>query len=150
MEPERYMVRCAVHLLLVKDGKILVEKRKNREYCDGQYDVIASHIWGNEDVYSAIIRTAKIEVNIDVKREDLKIIQVMQQKSVPHEYINYFFITDKFTGEIKNNEPEICERLEWVDLKYPIDNIMEYINLAIKSYLENPENKFTVMGFENN
>ena len=50
MEPKRFMVRCAVHLFLVKDGKILVEKRKNREYCNNQLDVIASHIIGNEQI----------------------------------------------------------------------------------------------------
>ena len=150
MEPKRFELRCAVHLLLVKDGKILVEKRKNREYCDGQYDLIASHILGNEDVYSAIIRTAKTEVNIEVKKEDLEIIQVMHQKSEDYEYINYFFIANKYTGKLNNNEPEFCEKLEWVDLKYPIKNMMEYINFAIKEYLENSENKFTIMGFGNN
>ena len=33
MEPKRFEVRCAVHLFLLQDGKILVEKRKNRSYC---------------------------------------------------------------------------------------------------------------------
>ena len=150
MEPERFKVRCAVHLLLINYGKVLVEKRKNREYCNEQYDLIASHILGNEDVYSAIIRTAKTEVNIEVKKEDLEIIQVMHQKSEDYEYINYFFIANKYTGKINNNEPEFCEKLEWVDLKYPINNMMEYINFAIKEYLENSENKFTIMGFDNN
>ncbi len=38
MEPKRFMVRCAVHLFLVKDGKILVEKRKNRDdYCNNHF-----------------------------------------------------------------------------------------------------------------
>ena len=32
---ERFNLICAVHLFLVKDGKILVEKRKNRAYCNG-------------------------------------------------------------------------------------------------------------------
>ena len=77
MEPQRFMVRCAVHLFLIKDGKLLVEKRKNREYHDKEYDVIASHIIGNESVIDAVIRTAKVEVNIDLKREDIKPIQVM-------------------------------------------------------------------------
>ena len=81
------MVRCAVHLFLVKDGKILVEKRKNREYCNNQLDVIASHIIGNENAIDAIIRTVKMEVNIDIKKEDLKIIQVMHQKSEQYEYL---------------------------------------------------------------
>lgn len=149
MEPDRYMLRCAVHLLLINNGKVLVEKRKNREYCDGQYDLIASHILGNEDVYSAIIRTAKTEVNIEIKKEDLEIIQVMHQKSEDYEYINYFFVTNKYTGILNNNEPEFCEKLEWVELKYPIDNMMEYINFAIEKYIENSENKFTIMGFGN-
>ena len=67
MEPKKFMVRCAVHLFLIKDGKVLVERRMNREYCDKMYDVIASHIIGNESVIDAVIRTAKVEVNIDVK-----------------------------------------------------------------------------------
>ena len=144
---ERFTVRCAVHLFLIKDNSILVEKRKNRTYCNGQYDVIASHILGNEDVYNTIINTAKKEVNIEIKRQDITPIQVMHHKSDECEYIHYFFITDKYQGEINNNEPEICERLEWVKFKYPIDNMMEYINYAIKNYLNNPNDNFTVFGF---
>jgi len=148
MEPNRFMVRCAVHLFLIKDGKILVEKRKNREYCNNEYDVIASHILGNENAIDAIIRTAKIEVNIDVKKEDLKIVQVMHQKSEPYEYINYFFVADKYYGEIKNNDPDYCDCVEWIEFKYPIDNMMSYINEAIKNYLNNPENAFTFYGWD--
>lgn len=150
MEPKRFMVRCAVHLFLVKDGKVLVEKRKNRDYCNNQLDVIASHIIGNESVVDAIIRTAKFEVNINVKKEDLKIIQVMHQKSEPYEYINYFFIADKYSGEIKNNDVNYCEDITWVDFKYPIDNLEPYINEALKNYLEDPDNHFTFYGWENN
>ena len=104
MEPERFLVRCAVHLFLVNNGKILVEKRINREYCNNQLDVIASHIKGNESVIDAIIRAAKEEVNINIKKKDLQIIQVMHQKSYPYEYINYFFIANKYTGKLKNND----------------------------------------------
>ena len=135
MEPNRFMVRCAVHLFLIKDGKILVEKRKNREYGNNEYDVIASHILGNENVIDAIVRTAKTEVNIDLKKDDLKVIQVMHQKSEPYEYINYFFVANNYTGEIKNNDPDYCESVEWVDFKYPIENMMPYINAAIKKLL---------------
>lgn len=149
MEPNKFTVRCAVHLFLIKDGKILVEKRKNRDYCNNQYDVIASHIIGNENAIDAVVRTAKVEVNIDVKKEDLQPIQVMHQKSEPYEYINYFFVTDKYTGELKNNDPDYCDGIEWVPFKYPIDNMMPYINEAIRNYLENPTNVFTYYGWDN-
>lgn len=148
MEPDRLLVRCAVHLFLIKEGKVLVEKRKNREYGNNELDVIASHILGNESAIDAIIRTAKTEVNIDIKKEDLKIIQVMHQKCIPYEYINYFFIADDYTGELKNNDVEYCDGIEWVDFKYPIDNMMSYINEAIKNYLENPDNHFTFYGWK--
>ena len=148
VEPERLLVRCAVHLFLVKDGKILVEKRKNREYGNNGYDVIASHIIGNEKIIDAVIRTAKVEVNIDVKKEDLIPIQVMHQKSNPYEYINFFFIANNYYGELKNNDPEYCEGIEWVDFKYPIDNMMPYINEAIKNYLEDKNNVFTYCGWD--
>ena len=148
MEPERFLVRCAVHLFLIKDGKILVEKRKNREYGNHEYNVIASHILGNESAVDAIIRTAKTEVNIDVRKEDLKIIQVMHQKSTSYEYINYFFITNTYSGELKNNDPDYCDGIEWVDFQYPIDHMMDYINEAIKNYIEDPNNPFTFYGWE--
>ncbi len=149
MEPKRFMVRCAVHLFLIKDGKILVEKRKNREYGNNEYDVIASHIIGNESALNAIIRTAKAEVNIDIKKKDLIPIQVMHQKSTTYEYINYFFLTNNYSGEIKNNDPNYCDSIEWVEFKYPIDNMMPYINEAIKNYLEDSTNIFTYYGWDN-
>lgn len=148
MEPERFMLRCAVHLFLLKDGKILVEKRKNREYGNNEYDVIASHIHGNENIIDAIIRTAKVEVNINIKKEDLKPIQVMHQKCERYEYINYFFIANNYTGELKNNDPDYCDGIEWVEFKYPIENMMPYINEAIKNYLEDNTNTFTFYGWD--
>ena len=99
-------------------GSLIFNKRwkstswKNREYGNNQYDVIASHILGNESTIDAVIRTAKVEVNIDIKKDNLKIIQVMHQKSEPYEYINYFFVATKYTGEIKNNDPDYCEGIE--------------------------------------
>ncbi len=149
MEPERFTLRCAVHLFLVVDGKILVEKRKNREYCNGEYDVIASHILGGENAIDAVIRTAKTEVNIVIKREDLEIIQVMHQNDNELEYINYFFLATKYSGIINNNEPQFCENLEWVDFKYPVNNLEKYINEAIKNYLDNPNERFTFYGWKN-
>ena len=147
MEPERFLLRCAVHLFLLKDGKIIVEKRINREYENNKYDVIAGHILPNETIYEAIIRTAKKEVNIDIKKEDLKIVQVMHMKGDKYDYINYFLIADKYSGELKNNDVDYCSGIEWVDFKYPIDNLIPYINDAIKNYLEDPNNTFTFYGW---
>lgn len=143
-----FTVRCAVHLLLIKNGKVLVELRKNRDYYNGQYDVIAAHLAGGLDIYDSIIFTAKREVNITINSKDLVPIQVMHHNSDGVEYIHYFFIAHKYKGKLKNNEPNYCERLDWVEFKYPIPNLIYYINEAIKNYTLNPQNKFTTLGFK--
>lgn len=96
-----------------------------------------------------MIRTAKTEVNIVIKREDLEIIQVMHQNDNGLEYINYFFLATKYSGIINNNEPQFCENLEWVDFKYPVNNLEKYINEAIKNYLDNQNERFTFYGWKN-
>lgn len=150
METKKFELRCAVHLFLIKDNKILIEKRCNREYCNGQYGVVASHILGGEDAVAAIIRTAKTEVDIIVKPEDLEIIQVMHHNSEGIEYIHYFFKATEYYGKVNNNEPLYCEKLEWVKFEYPIKNMIEYINEAIKYYLVDKNNKFTFYGWNKN
>ena len=72
----------------------------------------------------------------------------MHQNSEPNEYINYFFITTNYTGELRNNEPQFCEYIDWVDFKYPIDNMMDYINEAIRIYLDDPTIMITSYGFD--
>ena len=55
----RFQMPVAVHLLLVKEGKILLLRRSNTGYEDGMYSIVAGHIDGDEDVKSAMIREAK-------------------------------------------------------------------------------------------
>ena len=41
-----------------------------------------------------------------------------------------------------------CEKLDWVDMKYPVPNLIEYINIALKNYIEKPDNKMTLYGWD--
>ena len=46
----------AVHLFLVQDGRILLLRRYNTGYEDGNYSVVAGHIDGGEKLKSAMVR----------------------------------------------------------------------------------------------
>ena len=48
MSKERFKLIVDVHLLLIKDGKIVLLKRANTGYEDGKYGLIAGHADGNE------------------------------------------------------------------------------------------------------
>ncbi|MDR0300957.1 MAG: NUDIX domain-containing protein [Treponema sp.] len=142
---ERKHFPVAVHLFLLDGENILLLKRYNTGYEDGNYSVIAGHLDGNEDVYNAMIREAKEEAGIDIELKDIKIVQVMHRKKPNEERIDYFFCCNKWSNEVKNAEPEKCSELKWYPIKNLPENTIEYIKFSIKNFLE--DNSFTLFGW---
>ncbi|MBN2795534.1 MAG: NUDIX domain-containing protein [Clostridia bacterium] len=132
----RFKCPVAVHLFLVKNEEILLLRRFNTGYEDGNYSVIAGHLDGDETYLSAMIREAKEEANITLSTEDLVPIHVMHRSSID-ERIDYFFMASSWHGNLKNNEPNKCDDLSW----YPIDdlpfNMVPYVKAAIQHYRNN-------------
>jgi len=124
----------AVHLFLLEDNKILLLKRFNTGYEDGNYSVIAGHIDGGEDVFHAMLREAKEETGIDIALHDLKIVQVMHRKKSCEERIDYFFTCSNWSGNVGIMEPNKCDELLWVDMDNLPDNTIDYIRAAIDNY----------------
>lgn len=96
----------AVHLFLLRNDEILMLRRFQTGYEDGNYSVVAGHLDGGEDVYQAMLREAREEAGIAIKRENLEIVQVMHRKKEEEERIDYFFSCTEWGSEIKNMEPE--------------------------------------------
>ena len=124
----------AVHLFLLRDHSVLLLRRFNTGYEDGNYSVIAGHIDGGEDVCNAMIREAKEEADIKILLENLKIVQVMHRKKLDEERIDYFFVCDNWAGTIKIMEADKCDELLWVDIDKLPDNTIDYIREAIDNY----------------
>ena len=135
----------AVHLFLIKDNKVLLLRRFNTGYEDGNYSVVAGHIDGGEDVYTAMIREAKEEAGIDILLENLDVVQVMHRKKVTEERIDYFFECSKWDGNIEIMEPDKCDELIWVEIDNLPDNTVDYIRAAIENY--NGDIQFTIYGW---
>ncbi len=124
----------ASYLTLIKDNKILLLRRFNTGYEDGNYSMIAGHVDPGETFTQCIIREAEEEAGILLKPEDLKVIHVMHRNSetaVNNERIDVFFIAKKWEGEIENKEPHKCDDLSWFDLDNIPENVIPYIKQAI-------------------
>lgn len=135
----------AVHLFLLRDNEILLLRRYNTGYEDGNYSVIAGHLDGGEDVYAAMTREAKEEAGIDISRENLSIVQVMHRKKADEERIDYFFVCGKWDGGIRNMEPGKCDELRWVDINSLPHNTVDYIREAILNYIKHIS--FSIFGW---
>ena len=138
-------MKVAVHLLLIKENKILLLRRFNTGYEDGNYSVVAGHVDGNEEIIDAMKREAKEEAGINISHENIEIVQVMHRKADDGERIDYFLVAKNWEGEVKNMEPNKCDDLSWFDIDKLPQNTIGYIRFAIDSY--KAKIKFTSYGF---
>jgi 8-oxo-dGTP pyrophosphatase MutT (NUDIX family) len=121
------------HLILMKDGKILMLRRFNTGFEDGNYSIAAGPLDGNETFIQAMIREAKEEAGLDIRPEDLEVIHVMHRGTVKNddERVDLFIRANKWEGEPKNMEPDKCDDMRWVDIDNLPENTIPYIRQAI-------------------
>lgn len=131
--PKRFHLKSAVHLLLIRDGQILLLRRFNTGYEDGNYSVVAGHLDGGEQIKAAMIREAEEEIGVRVAPPDLEVVGVMHRRS-DDERIDFFLVATTWAGEITNREPHKCDQLTWVDLDALPANVIPYVRRAIDNY----------------
>lgn len=141
MGKERHKITPASYLILIKDNKVLLLRRFNTGYKDGQYSMIAGHVDKGETFTACIIREAKEEAGIVLKPENLKVSHVMNRDSSggidvgDNERIDIFFVADSWKGKIENKEPNKCDDLSWFPLDKLPENVIPYIRSAIENHL---------------
>ena len=71
---ERFKCPIGVFLLLMKNGKIYLQLRKNCSF-SGMYGAIGGHVDGGETITNAVMREAKEEVGIDIQTSHIIVFQ---------------------------------------------------------------------------
>lgn len=120
----------AIHLFFRSGENILLLRRYNTGYEDGNYSVVAGHVEANESVIDAGIRESMEEVGVKVKSADINIIGVMHRKS-NDERVDFFAYVDFWEGEIYNMEPNKCDELLWCKKSELPYNTISYIRRAL-------------------
>lgn len=130
---DRFTLRAAVYLLLVKDGEALLLRRSNTGWRDGEYTLPAGHVDGNEPIRSELCREAKEEIGIIIQPSDLQLVHVMHQRG-DHEYIDFYFIAKRWQGEPANCEPEKCDDMQWAPINELPANTIPNVKQALRAY----------------
>ena len=124
----------AVYILLEQDKKILLGRRCNTGYEDGNYQVPAGHVDEGELPTEAMVREAKEEVGIDLNLSDLELVHVSYRPK--HDdtdnRVDFFFKVKKWSGEIKNMEPHKCDDLNWFSWDSLPKNMIYHVHDAIE------------------
>jgi 8-oxo-dGTP pyrophosphatase MutT (NUDIX family) len=133
MVTTRFKLLGAVHLFLIRDEQILLLRRYNTGYEDGNYSVIAGHLDGDEEVKEAMIREAREEAGIEIAPEDIEVVGVMHRKA-SNERIDFFLRASTWQGSVVNMEPHKCDELAWFALDALPENTVPYVRKAITNY----------------
>ena len=125
----------ASYLVLFKEEKVLLLKRHNTGYEDGNYSMIAGHVDPGETFTECIIREAQEEAGIIIEPENLEVLHVLHRNSKEAEYnerVDVFFTAKIWKGDIINKEPHKCAELSWFSLDKLPENTIPFIRHVLR------------------
>jgi ADP-ribose pyrophosphatase YjhB (NUDIX family) len=135
---ERYKIIPAVFVMVIQDGKILLSRRSNTGWQDGNYGLPAGHGEDRETMREGAAREALEEVGVTIDSSDLELVLVQHgwynDSHNPHARINFFFAVKKWNGTIENKEPDKCDDLKFFPLDQLPPNTIDHIRAAVESY----------------
>lgn len=131
---DRHKIITAVYLILLNEkDEVLLLRRANTGYEDGNYSLIAGHMDKEETAVRAMMREALEEGGIVVERGNLKLVHVMNRYT-DHDRMDLFFHSTEWSGEPVNQEPSKCDDLRWFPLEDLPPNMIPCVREAIENY----------------
>ncbi len=128
-----YRFLAASYLILMRGDDILLLRRHNTGYRDGEYGLPSGHLEKGESPIETAIREAKEEIGVDISPGDLDFMHVLYRKDdgQSNEYIDFFFTCRRFRGELKNLEPNKCDDLNWFEIDKLPENTIDYVRYVL-------------------
>lgn len=133
MSAKRHLVRAAVFIMFEKDDKVLLLRRHNTGYRDGEYTLPAGHVEANETFLQTCVREAKEEVCVDVLPQDLKLAHVMQRHENGVDIVDYYFTVRVWRGEPRIGELHKADDIKWATRDEIKKHAIHFVNKAIES-----------------
>ncbi|MBL8159556.1 NUDIX domain-containing protein [Candidatus Saccharibacteria bacterium] len=132
---ERFRLLAAAYIIIRKENKVLLLKRANTGYQDGNYGLPAGHLNGGELATHAAVREAKEEAGVVVRPEDVRLVFTDHRldTGISPERIELVFEATKWEGEPFNAEPEKCDDLSWYDLGDLPENMIPLVRAILNS-----------------
>jgi len=132
---ERFKLIASLYLFLIRDDKILLMRRFQTGYEDGNYGLPSGHLEDNESAIEGLIREVKEEIGVRIKASDLQLVHIKHRREKDTR-IDLFYTAKKYYGNIMNAEPEKCDEVKWFKLGKLPKNIIPYVKNALECYLK--------------
>ena len=147
MEPERAYL--AIYCILRQEDHVLMLKRQNTGYYDGQWSFPAGHVDQGESLTTAASRELKEETGLSVLEKDWCFYTMIHRRTVNRRVIDVFMETRDWKGEPVNSEPDKCDAVEYISITNTTLDIVDYIKPVFYSLKGNSVNSYEEWGWGN-
>ncbi|MFI7671803.1 NUDIX domain-containing protein [Nocardia sp. NPDC049526] len=131
---ERHLVD--VHILLVRDGELLLSRRRSADEFDGLWHLPAGKLESGESATAAAAREAGEEIGVVIDPADLRLIHTAHVIGSGREArLGLFFHALRWVGEPANREPDKSYGLQWFSLDaLPEESLIRYSDAGIRGF----------------
>lgn len=124
-----------VGVLVVKNGKILMSRRKNAHGA-GQLAFPGGHLEHLESFESCARRETQEECGIEIQNVRFMLLYNMTAYAPKH-YVHVTMIADWASGEPVNLEPDKSEFFQWMDLDEITGSMFDSAKVSLEHYRAN-------------
>lgn len=123
-------IPTGVHVLLERDGEILLMRRAGTGFFDGLYSLPGGHVEAGESMRQTASREIQEELGVVLTATDLVCLGMVHRRSDTNR-IEFFLRASAFAGEPRICEPHKCDRLLWCPRDRLPDDTVPYIRAAL-------------------
>ena len=131
---KRNKLPVVAHVFLLRSDTVLLVRRCNTGYEDGNYGPVGGHIDGNEPITQAAVRECKEEIGVEIIPTDLTFIGMAHYNSPTGEGVDVFFKVTKWKGEPYPFSE--CDDLQWCSFDMLPENTIPFVRRAIEHHLQ--------------
>lgn len=134
--PERFKAAVAVYGLLRRGDRLLLLRRANSGFHDGELALPAGHVDEGESALAAIVRELGEEVVVDVRPQDCRLAltgHAGPERPGDDAYVDLYFTVDRWVGEPRIGEPEKAVELVWVSVGDLPSDVVSFMAEAIET-----------------
>ncbi len=131
--------KVGVGVIIIKDGKVLLGKRKNTGHGQGDWCFPGGHLEFNETPEECAVRETMEEAGIQIKNIRIGTFTNDMYSRENKHYVTLIMISDYHSGEPKVMEPDKCEEWGWFEW----DKLPQPLFLPVQNLLKNGFDPFS-------
>lgn len=123
-------IPVGVHVVLERDGQILMMRRAGTGFFDGLYSLPGGHVEPGESLGVAGARELLEELGVEVEPRALVMLGVVHRRSDTNR-IDFFMRASGWRNEARICEPHKCDDLRWCGIDLLPHDTVAYVRLAL-------------------